>query len=228
MLKLLVVIPAYNEEESIVSTVADLTKTLPEIDYVVINDGSTDGTLKACITNNIQVLSHPVNLGLTGAFQTGMKYAYRNNYDCVLQFDADGQHLPQFIPTMLECMESTQSDIVIASRFVTQPKPFSLRMMGSSLISFLLQITTGAQIKDPTSGMRLYSKKMIRLFSQRADLSPEPDTLAFLIRKGAHVKEVQAAMQERKAGKSYLTPIKAISYMLNASCSILLTLWFRR
>lgn len=228
-MKVLVIVPAFNEEGSVVQTIDELRNTVPEIDYVVVNDGSRDATAFLCKKHGFNVINQPVNLGLTGAFQTGMKYAYRHGYDIALQFDADGQHVPTFISTIVETMNREKADIVIASRFVTEKKPTSARMMGSNLISALIKITTGKQINDPTSGMRAYNRKMIKEFATRPDLSPEPDTLAFLVRKRhARVCECQVTMRERTAGQSYLTPLKSISYMLNACTSILFAQWFRR
>ena len=126
-------------------------------------------------------------------------------------------------------MNETQADIVIGSRFVTKQKPKSLRMLGSNLISTLIRITTGAKINDPTSGMRLYNRLMIEQFAIRGDLTPEPETLAFLIkRKGASVIERQVNMRDRVAGESYLTFSKSIAYMANTCSAILFSLWFRR
>lgn len=126
-------------------------------------------------------------------------------------------------------MSESQADIVIGSRFVTEKKPKSLRMLGSNLISTLIRITTGAKINDPTSGMRLYNRTMIEQFAIRGDLTPEPETLAFLIkRKDASVIERQVDMRDRVAGESYLTFSKSIAYMANTCSAILFSLWFRR
>lgn len=229
MASTLVIIPAYNEEACIVSTVKELTKVAPQYDYVVVNDGSKDSTAELCRNNGFNLIDLPANLGLTGAFQTGMKYAYRHGYDHAIQFDADGQHSPSFIEELVNAMDETQADIVIGSRFVTKQKPKSLRMLGSNLISTLIRITTGAKINDPTSGMRLYNRLMIEQFAIRGDLTPEPETLAFLIkRKGASVIERQVNMRDRVAGESYLTFSKSIAYMANTCSAILFSLWFRR
>ena len=226
-MKLLVIIPAYNEEDSIVSTIEELEREAPRIDYVIVNDGSKDNTKALCREHGYTMLDLPVNIGLTGGFQAGMKYALRNGYDAAIQFDADGQHIPSYISSMVRTMEETKADIVIGSRFVTEDKPASLRMLGSNLISTIIKITTGASIKDPTSGMRLFSRPMIACFSEKPDFGPEPDSLAYLIRKGAHVEEVQVSMREREAGESYLTLGRSIEYMARACISILFVQWFR-
>ncbi|MDY4041942.1 MAG: glycosyltransferase family 2 protein [Collinsella sp.] len=225
----LVIVPAYNEEDSIEATIDELITVAPDLDYLVVNDGSRDRTRQICEQRGYNIVSHPVNLGLTGAFQTGMKYAHRNGYECAIQFDADGQHMPAYIGQLVDTMRDRGADIVIGSRFVTEGKPRSLRMLGSNMISAIIALTTGAKINDPTSGMRLYNRRMIEQFATRGDLSPEPDTLAFLIRKkDAHVEEVQVSMRERTAGESYLTLSKSIIYMATAFTSILFAQWFRR
>lgn len=199
----LVIIPAYNEEDSIVNTVEELKLKAPEFDYVIVNDGSLDRTSCICRDHGYNLIDLPCNLGLSGAFQTGMKYAYRNGYDHAIQFDADGQHIPSYIAEIKRTMDTTGADIVIGSRFVNKEKPRSLRMFGSNLISFLLRLTTGAIINDPTSGMRMYGAEAIKQFATRNDLTPEPDTLAFLIKhKKLKVLEQQVTMRERRQGRA--------------------------
>lgn len=224
----LAIIPAYNEEESIVSTVEDLLANAPGVDYVVVNDGSRDATAALCREHGFNLLSLPVNLGLAGAFQTGMKYALRNGYDYAVQFDADGQHDAAYIPVLLKDAEDTGTDIVIGSRFCDEKKPFSVRMIGSTLIKAMIKLTTGCTIADPTSGMRLFARSMIEPFANELDFSPEPDTLVLALRSGAKVSEVQVSMRERAAGESYLTITKSMAYMLRVCVSILFVQWFRK
>lgn len=227
-MKVLAIIPAYNEEESIVATVEEFLATQTGCDYVIINDGSSDQTLSICQSHGYNVVSHPTNLGLTGGFQTGVKYGLANGYDAVIQFDADGQHVPTYIPLLVEEMTKNSSDIVIGSRFVDAKKSFSARMIGSRLIHVIIRLTTGQAIADPTSGMRLYNRAMMKEFAQRFDFGPEPDSLAYLIRKkGAKVSEVQVSMRERSAGTSYLSIAKSISYMARVVTSILFAQWVR-
>lgn len=223
-MKLLIVIPAYNEAENI-KTVIDNLKKYP-YDYVIINDGSKDDTLKICRENNYNVIDMPINVGLTDGVQTGMKYALKHGYDCVLQFDGDGQHDPKYIASMLVAMD--QADIAVGSRFVTEKKPGSMRMLGSNIIQTAIKLTTGKTIKDPTSGMRIFGKSVMKAMSETADYGPEPDTLAHLIRSGARVKEVQVEMHERTAGESYLSFSRSIVYMLHMVFSILVVQWFRK
>ena len=226
-MRILAVIPAYNEEACIAETVRTLTSVCPEVDYVVINDGSKDNTARICADNHINHINLPVNCGLSAAFQTGMKYALNHGYDVVVQFDADGQHLPEYIPVMAEALEAQHADIVIASRFVTGKKMTGARGVGSRLISRLLKLTSGLTVTDPTSGMRMYNAAMIRDFAYSFDLSPEPDALALLARHGAQVIEVPAEMQERQGGESYFDLSHIISYMTKTCLSIILFQWLR-
>ena len=227
MPRLLIVIPAFNEEANIVRVVEGLTRNYPQYDYVVVNDGSRDKTAALCRAHGYRLIDLPVNLGLAGAFQTGLRYAADNGYDCAMQLDADGQHKPEYIAAMLEELEDG-ADIVIGSRFLTVKKPKTLRMLGSYIISWSIRLTTGRAICDPTSGMRMFNRAMVEEFAQNLNYGPEPDTISYLIKNGAIVKEVQIRMGERQAGHSYLTFLKSIQYMMKMSVSILLIQWFRK
>lgn len=227
MSKLLIVIPAYNEADNIVRVVQDLIDHYPQYDYVVVNDGSRDRTAALCREHGFKLIDLPVNLGLAGAFQTGLRYAAENGYDCALQFDGDGQHQPRFIAPMLKLLEGG-ADIVIGSRFITVKKPKSLRMLGSYLISWAIRLTTGRAICDPTSGMRMYSRRMLEEFAQNLNYGPEPDTISYLIKNGAVVRELQVEMSERAGGVSYFNFARSVEYMLKMGLSILLIQWFRK
>ena len=226
-MKCLVIIPAYNEEENIVRVVENLKNNYPMYDYVVINDGSSDDTARLCRRKGYELVDLPVNLGLAGAFQTGLKYAWRKGYDYAIQFDADGQHMAEYIAPMLEKIQEGY-DIVIGSRFVTEKKPHSLRMIGSRLIAVATRLTTGKKVKDPTSGMRMFNKKMIAEFALNLNYGPEPDTISYLLKQGATIAEVQVEMDERIAGESYLNITKSMMYMLRMLMSILLIQNFRK
>lgn len=225
--KLLIVIPAYNEEENIKSVVTHIQEQYKEYDYIVVNDGSKDRTADICYENGYEILDLPVNLGLAGAFQTGLKYAFREGYQYVVQFDADGQHCPEFISLMLEKIEEGY-DIVIGSRFVNIKKNKSIRMIGSRMITLAIKMTTGIRVSDPTSGMRMFSKNMIQEFAQNLNYGPEPDTISYLIKNGARVSEVSVKMKERQFGTSYLDFIGSIKYMIKMLVSILIIQNFRK
>ena len=226
-MKLLVMIPAYNEALNIVHTVSSLQEKCPGLDFVVINDGSSDNTAQICRQQGYPLLDLRVNLGLAGAFQAGIRYACREGYDAVLQFDGDGQHEASCIPLLIRAAENTDADIVIGSRFLTEKKPFSARMLGSRLLTHAIHITTGHTLTDPTSGMRLYGAQVLSRIACNINYGPEPDTLAYLIRSGIKVTEVQVRMHERTAGSSYLTLGSSIRYMLNMAVSIFVLQFFR-
>lgn len=225
--ELLIIIPAYNEEDNIENTVNLIKEKYQQYDYVVVNDGSKDNTANICRQNGYELLDLSVNLGLAGAFQTGMKYAYEQGYDYAIQFDADGQHRPEFIEPMLQRMKEGY-DIVIGSRFVDERKGKSLRMLGSRMITVAIRITTGTRVADPTSGMRMFSKSMIQEFAKNLNYGPEPDTISYLIKNGARVSEVKAIMDERQFGESYLNMINSIKYMAKMLMSILIVQNFRK
>lgn len=226
-MKVLVIIPAYNEAENIERVVTDLKQHGGEVDYIVVNDGSKDDTAKICREEGYTLLDLPINLGLAGAFQAGMLYAFQKGYDMAIQFDGDGQHDSTYIIPMAETMEKDDYDIVIGSRFCEEKKPRTLRMLGSRLISAAILLTTGKKITDPTSGMRMYSARLLKRFAGEMNYGPEPDTLAYLMRQGARVKEMQVAMHERVAGTSYLSLGRSVRYMLNMFISILFIQFFR-
>ena len=225
--ELLIVIPAYNEEKNIEAVVTFIREKYSQYDYVVVNDGSKDRTAEICKEKGYELLNLPVNLGLAGAFQTGLKYAYEKGYSYAIQFDADGQHRPEFIEKMLKEMKKGH-DIVIASRFVNYKKGSSLRMIGSKMITIAIKLTTGVRIADPTSGMRMFSRPMIKEFAQNLNYGPEPDTVSYLLKNGAKVSEVQVKMEERQAGESYLNLVCSMKYMAKMLISILFIQNFRK
>lgn len=227
-MKVLAVVPAFNEEECLANTISELKATCPEVDYFVVNDGSSDGTADIISSKHLNGVNLPVNTGLTSAFRTGMKYARRKGYDAVVQFDADGQHMPSYIPVMAETMRQKDADIVIASRYFDGTvKPTGARGVGSRLITWLIKLTTGKTITDPTSGMRMYSRRMIDLFATGFDVAPEPDLVALAARKYGPVVEVQAQMRERQGGESYLKLGNVIRYMSRTCLAIIMSRFLR-
>lgn len=220
-MKTLIIVPAYNEALNIEKTISDI-KENTNYDYIIINDCSKDNTLEVCQKNGYHVLSLPVNYGLTSAIQLGMKYAYQNDYDIAIQFDGDGQHQASYLKDLVKEIEEGNANIAIGSRFVEEKKPFSMRMLGSRLISLAIKLTTFKRITDPTSGMRAYDRQAIEAFVSDASLTPEPDTLVYMLKKNMKVKEVQVEMKEREFGESYLSPLKSVKYMANMFFSIFL------
>ena len=224
---LLIIIPAYNEEGSIENVVNNIIRNYSQYDYVIINDGSKDRTSAICHSNGYNIVDLSVNLGLAGAFQTGLRYAYEQGYKKAVQFDADGQHLAEYI-RVLEEKSDEGFELVIGSRFVTEKRDSSLRMLGNTLISAAIKLTTGKTINDPTSGMRLFTEGLIKEFALNVNYGPEPDTVSYLLNNGVKVAEVQVLMQERQAGESYLTLSRSIKYMVHMFVSILIIQNFRK
>ena len=227
-MKVLIIVPAYNEALNIEKTIKDIEDNAKEFDYVIINDCSKDDTKEICEKNNYNMLSLPINYGLTSGIQLGMKYAYKNGYDIAIQFDGDGQHQAKYLISLVKEIENGNCDVAIGSRFVREKKPHTMRMLGSNLISAAIRITTLKKIKDTTSGMRAYNKCAIEMFVKNAGLTPEPDTLVYMIKKKLKIKEVQVEMKEREFGESYLNPIKSIQYMTNMFFSIIFIRAFTR
>ena len=227
MIKTLIIIPAYNEELNIQKTIIDIKENAPEVDYVVVNDGSKDNTLDVLNKYNFHYIDGFQNQGLFGAVQTGFRWALLNNYDVAIQFDGDGQHSATYIKTLVKAIEEG-NDIAIGSRFVTEKKPFTARMLGSRLLSFAIKLTTGKTIKDPTSGFRSYNKDCIKLYAEDSNNPPEPDTLVCMLRNGKKIKEVQVKMSEREFGESYLNPINSMKYMGRMLISIIFVQPFRK
>ena len=220
-MKILIIVPAYNEALNIEKTIADLNKNANEYDYVIINDCSKDNTKEICKKNKFNVISLPVNYGLTSGIQIGMKYAVENDYDIAIQFDGDGQHQAKYLKELVKEIKNKNCDIAIGSRFVTKKKPFTMRMIGSNLIQLAIKLVTWKKIADPTSGMRAYNKKVIKEFATNSSLTPEPDTLVYMLKKGMKIKEVQVEMSEREFGESYLNAFKSMEYMLSMMFSII-------
>ena len=227
MMRLLIIVPAYNEAENIVRVAEELKTVVPQYDFVIINDGSKDATAAICREHGYPLLDLSVNLGLTGAFQTGMRYGWEKGYDAVIQIDGDGQHDPQYIPGMAALIEEG-ADIVIASRFVDQKRPLTMRTFGNAMLDGAIRVATGQKITDSTSGMRMYGKRLLEIMATDLNSTPEPDTVAYLLQCGAVLKEYPVTMRERTAGESYLNPWKSMTYMGHMGMSILLIQRFRK
>lgn len=226
-MKTLLIIPTYNEERNIENTIKrilDLHNS--DVDYIVINDGSTDNTLEILDNNHFNYLSLPTNLGIGGAVQTGYKYALYKNYDIAIQFDGDGQHNVEYINQLIQQIEAG-NDLVIGSRFLdnlTGFKSTKTRRFGIKLLSNLIKLCTGKKITDPTSGFRACNKKIIELFSMNYPYDyPEPDTIVKVIKKGFNVKEIPVIMNEREQGKSSINTLKSVYYMIKVSLSIIIS-----
>lgn len=218
-MKTLVIIPAYNESANLESLIKDINSF--GYDYVVINDHSTDNTLEVLQKNKFKYLDLPINVGIAGVTRIGFKYAADNDYDCVICIDGDGQHPPKYIHSLIKEIENG-NDYVVGSRFVSEEKENSLRMLGSRIICFFIKFKTGKQINDPTSGMRALGKKVIKKWAKSMNFYAEPDAVCYLMKHNYKVKEIQVDMKEREAGESYFhSPFKSIVYMIGVLLSIL-------
>ncbi len=211
--KVLVVIPAYNEEGAILGVVKEMEEKCPDVSYIVINDCSTDKTEEILTKNKIKHLTHEKNKGLFGTMTTGFKYALENNYEAVIQVDGDGQHDPSEIEKVVRIWKEKELDFIQGSRFIEAKKPRTARMFGSRVIALTMLMVLGKKIKDPTNGMRLYGTELIERFANNPKLHPEPDTIAYLIKDKYKFEEVQVIVRERETGESYLTSFRIIKYM---------------
>lgn len=224
-MRVLVIVPAYNEELNIDKVVADI-KRHTNYDYVIVDDCSRDGTLKLCKDRGYNVVHLPVNYGLASGVQIGFKYAMQGDYDVAIQFDGDGQHQACYLSTLVN--EIKDNDIVIGSRFVTEKKPLTSRMIGSRVLTFFIKMVTGKKINDPTSGMRAFNRSVIKEYALNMNYPPEPDTLVYMLKKGKKIKEVQVEMSDREFGESYLNPIRSIKYMCEMIISVVFIQLFRK
>lgn len=233
-MKTLLIIPAYNEEENILATVKKIQEYSKEVDYVVVNDGSTDNTEKILKDNNINTIKLVNNLGIGGAVQTGYKYAYENQYDIAIQFDGDGQHDVNYIPNICESLINGQADMCIGTRYLDKTssefQSTFMRRLGSNILTICIKLFTGKKITDPTSGFRAVNKKVIEEFAKNYPTEyPEPESTVSLLVSGYTVKEVPVSMNERTGGVSSIRLWKSIDYMTKVVLAIIIdSISFRR
>ena len=233
-MKILLIIPAYNEEENIKNTIKKIENFSDEIDYIVINDGSTDSTEQILLENKINHIKLIHNLGIGGAVQTGYKYAYENNYDIAIQFDGDGQHDVTFVPKICQPLINGQADMCIGTRYLDKSssefQSTFMRRLGANIISVFIKLMTRTKITDPTSGFRAANNKVIEEFAQNYPTDyPEPESTVSLLVNGYKVKEEPVSMNERKGGVSSIRLWKTIDYMVKVVLSIIIdSISFRR
>ena len=224
MSKVLVIIPAYNESETIAEVVAALREHGPEYDVLVVDDGSTDHT--AAVVEGIEgadLVRLPYNLGIGGAMQTGYKYALRRGYDIAVQCDADGQHPVHQIRDLVRHVEAGDADLIIGSRYVadTGYTPPVVRRVGKSILSRLVDAIIGGGITDTTSGFRAANRKVIRVFARHyPDDYPEAESLVILHRSGLKAAERAVDMQPRQGGATSIGPPSAVYYMVKVALAI--------
>jgi len=219
-MKILAIIPAYNEADNIRAVIEDLRSFGGDI--LVVNDGSTDETAAVAKSLGAQVLSHPFNLGIGGTVQSGIRYAHEHGYDMAIQFDGDGQHRADQIFKIVDLVKRGEADLVIGSR--TLPGGYKMgitRFIGSRIFHCLIRFLSGHTIEDPTSGFRCYGKKTLRLFARfYSDDYPEVESIVTAARSGLRVVEVPVLMRGRLSGHSSITRRKSAYYMLKVTLAM--------
>lgn len=230
MPKLLVIIPAYNEEAAIRDTLESLATHCPQADYVVINDCSRDHTRQVLEDGGFRHIDLPLNLGIGGGVQTGYKYAVEHGYDVTVQFDGDGQHRPEYISDLIRPILEGKADMVVGSRFLPTAgekhgfQSSALRRTGIRFLSGLIRLCTGKTVHDTTSGFRACGPELTRIFADTyAQDYPEPEAIVTALVMGYRVAEVPVQMSERQGGVSSINAFKSIYYMVKVSLAVLLT-----
>lgn len=230
-MKILIIVPAYNEAENIEKFINELRKYINNnTDTLIINDCSTDNTKEILIKNNYNFLDLPINLGIGGAVQAGYIFAKEYGYDIAIQMDGDGQHKPEYINKLVEPIIDGSADITIGSRFkeTKDTKGFKssfMRRLGIKYLSTLIYLFTNKKIYDVTSGFRAVNKRYIALYAnQYAQDYPEPEAIVTALRNGARVEEIPVIMQERLGGKSSINFLRSIYYMVKVSMAIFIAI----
>lgn len=224
MSKILLIIPAYNEEANILSVYQKI-KENAQYDMIIINDGSKDSTPKILDEYHIPHIDLIHNLGIGGAVQTGYKYALDHEYDIAIQFDGDGQHDINYVKDIVKPILDGEADFVIGSRFVGNLEgnfqSSAARRVGIKMISGAIKIVTGVRVKDTTSGFRAVNANIIKEFSNRYPTEyPEPVSTTEILKKKYRIKEVPVLMHERAGGVSSIKAWKNAYYMINVLLSI--------
>ena len=222
-MKILVIIPCYNEEASIEKVVSNLKEKAPFADYLIINDCSTDSTESILKANGMNYINNPVNLGIGGGVQAGYQYAKENGYDIAVQMDGDGQHDPAYLGDVCRPVISGEVDMAIGSRFIKKEgfQSSFMRRLGINIISLLIKILTGKKVYDVTSGYRACNRELIEFFSHDyADDYPEPEAIVSCVLSGYKVGEVPVVMVERQGGLSSIRSLKSAYYMIKVCLSL--------
>ena len=223
-MKTLVIIPCYNEQDSIVRVINNLKDNAPDADYLIVNDCSTDNTEKILRENGFNYINNPINLGIGGGVQAGYLYAQQNGYDIAVQMDGDGQHDPKYLSKVIAPVADGTFDMAIGSRFIEKEgfQTSFMRRFGINIISAFILILTGKRIKDTTSGFRACNRKLIEFFARNyADDYPEPEAIMACIVNGFSVGEVAVVMEERQGGVSSIRSIKSAYYMIKVCLALI-------
>jgi glycosyltransferase involved in cell wall biosynthesis len=223
--KILVIVPAFNEQDNLPSLVDKLRRVEPKLDILIINDRSQDDTARVCSELNVNTIHLPCNLGIGGAVQTGYKYAQLHGYEYAVQVDGDGQHDPKFIADIMQPLFAGKADLVIGSRYINKEgfQSTAIRRVGIKYFSLLIELVVQQKVTDPTSGFRACNAKVIELFSRfyPADY-PEPESIVFIKRNGYTINEIPVIMQERLGGVSSIKSFRTLYYMIKVSLAILI------
>lgn len=224
-MKILVIVPAFNESESIENVVEMLQKLGDGIDYLVVNDCSTDNEEEVLLSIPANHIVLPVNLGIGGAVQAGYQYAVAHDYDIAIQIDGDGQHDPTYISDLIRPVIDGEADMAIGSRFITKEgfQSTGLRRTGITILSALIRLVCGVKVYDVTSGFRATNRYMTKVFADDyAQDFPEPEAIVACVMHGGRVKEVPVVMREREAGTSSIHSFKSVYYMIKVSLAVIL------
>jgi glycosyltransferase involved in cell wall biosynthesis len=216
--KLLILVPAFNEEGAVGGVVSDVLAVMPGVSVMVVDDCSVDGTVAIARAAGARVLTLPHHLGLGGAVQAGYKLAYELGFDYVIRVDGDGQHDPRDIPKILEALEQERCEMVIGSRFVDNSGAHSgiLRAVGIVFFRAVLRPILGRPVRDPTSGFVGVNRTALAVFSGSFPLEyPEIEALVVLQRRRFRFVEVPCRMRPRRTGRTTITPLKSIYYMVH-------------
>ncbi len=223
-MKTLVLIPCYNEQENIVRVIERLATTCPAVDYLIINDCSTDASEAILLAHGYNHVTLPVNLGIGGGVQTGYRYAKEHGYDITVQMDGDGQHNPAYLNTVIAPVAAGTLDMCIGSRFLEKEgfQTSFMRRLGIVILSRLIQLLCGKRIYDVTSGFRATNAEMTAYFADHyaADY-PEPEAILAAVLRGYRVGEAPVIMEERLGGVSSIRALKSAYYMVKVSLSLL-------
>lgn len=227
MNRTLIIIPAYNEEQSLPAVIDDLRRHIPGGDILVVDDGSRDRTAAAARSAGVRVASLPFNLGIGAAMQTGYRYARQKGYDIAIQFDGDGQHMAEEIAILLEKLGKGGADIVVGSRFLKKGdyRPSFFRKIGIWVFSTVLSSILGMPVTDTTSGFRAANRRVIEFFAGNyPEDYPEVESLVLLHRAGMAIAEAPVRMRDRTGGRSSITPIRSAYYMVKVLLAVFIDL----
>lgn len=230
-MKRIAIVPAYNEGQNIGRVVDELRAFDPELDVVVVSDGSVDDTAGVAAARGAHVVALPFNLGIGGAVQTGFKYAYEHGYELVVRCDGDGQHIPAELPKVLAPVLSGEADIAVGSRFAGGDgyRSSATRRLGIRLLALIVSAIARQRVTDTTSGFQALNRKALELFA--ADYPhdyPEVEGMVMTIKHRLRLREVPVEMREREHGRSSITALRSIYYMAKVLTALFVGLFRRR